>query len=206
MKKDILFYKQGDNLIACINDEIKIGCVVLETLLNGRTDFFTIHTLNDIDKKNQKVVIASSIKLEGIPPISKADEAEWVKRGCPKSAKCKFEKMVNIQLKNYEELERIGESFLEPKLYNGCIIIDWGENEKKEKVTIKNNHGNLHIWQHPVSKNDIVIKIEVWDSITTNRGNGDEEDYEYESASIMLDKKRVISLIANLNEFLQIIH
>ena len=94
------------------------------------------------------------------PPISKADEAEWVKRGCPKSAKCKFEKMVNIQLKNYEELERIGESFLEPKLYNGCIIIDWGENEKKEKVTIKNNHGNLHIWQHPVSKNDIVIKIE----------------------------------------------
>ncbi len=49
----------------------------------------------------------------------------------------------------------------------------------------------------------LLLKVEDWSSMTTDRGNGDEEDYEYGSAGISLDKDRVIQLRDKLNEFIE---
>lgn len=60
-----LIVLEKDNIIVS-DEKLEIGNIVAETLINGRICLFTIHTLNDIDKKTQKKLIASDnpIKCE----------------------------------------------------------------------------------------------------------------------------------------------
>ena len=93
MKKDINLYKVGDNLMACTNEKP-----------NDNPDAC-------------KLVIASSIKLKGIPQISSSDCEEWVKRGCPSKAQTEY----------YESITGIKEATGLKLSPDGCIIIDWGD-------------------------------------------------------------------------------
>jgi hypothetical protein len=62
-----------DHYIIVDDSDIKIGDIVAERLLIGDYGFFTIHTLNDIDKTTQKVITHSTQPLENINFV---DEAE----------------------------------------------------------------------------------------------------------------------------------
>jgi len=73
---------------------------------------------------------------------------------------------------------------------------------EKEKFQISAVRSELKSWLHPIT-NHVVIHIDDWCSTTVDRGDGDEEDVEYGEATIMLDKKRAISLRDKLNEFIE---
>lgn len=70
-----------------------------------------------------------------------------------------------------------------------------------EKFKINSVRAELSAWLHPI-ENHLVIHVQDECSMTVDRGNGDEEEYEYGDASIMMDKKRVIKLRDALNDFL----
>lgn len=54
----------------------RVGCGVVETLTDGTSMLMTIHNPNDIDLKNQKVIIASTRKDLDIPQLI-VDEKEY---------------------------------------------------------------------------------------------------------------------------------
>lgn len=56
MKAKLIILEQSNVIVN--DDEIRLNDIVAETLSNGKIELFTIHTLNDIDKDNQKKVIA----------------------------------------------------------------------------------------------------------------------------------------------------
>ena len=133
-------YWQPHNLIAYNNDEIKDDyyCILGKELPPIKNNFGIYP--DDTHKK----VIASLIKFKGIPQINKADESEWVKRGCPKSAKAEYcpdcyndngyvNQGINEKIgckQNCDDCEMAGWQLDADK--DGCIIIDWGEGEKKQ--------------------------------------------------------------------------
>ena len=53
-----------EHYIEVDDSEIKIGDIVVEKLLTGKYELFTIHTLNDINRQTQKKVIRSTQPLE----------------------------------------------------------------------------------------------------------------------------------------------
>lgn len=68
---------------------------------------------------------------------------------------------------------------------------------------IESASARIKAWIHPIA-NHIVLKTEDWHSMTVDRGDGDEEDVDYGSASIMLDKRRAIELRDKLNELIEV--
>jgi len=70
-----------------------------------------------------------------------------------------------------------------------------------EKFKIVNGGDMLRAWLHPIEESKLVIHVQDEVSMTVNRGNGDEEDYQYGDAAIMLNKDNVGKLIAALNDF-----
>jgi len=70
---------------------------------------------------------------------------------------------------------------------------------------IESASARITSWLHPI-QNHIVLKTEGWHSMTVDRGDGDEEDVDYDSAGIMLDKKRAIMLRDRLNELIEVMN
>lgn len=63
----------------------------------------------------------------------------------------------------------------------------------KDSFEIRTPHAALKIWQHAISE-AIVIKTDDWNAIGIDKGDGDEEDYEEGSATILLNLRSAIVL------------
>lgn len=72
---------------------------------------------------------------------------------------------------------------------------------RKDKLTINGNQSRLMTYESLLG-GLLIIKVEDWPSMSVDRGNGEEEDYEYGSAAIILKRKQVKSLIFRLQHYL----
>lgn len=105
--------------------------IVAEKLIDGSYDIFNIHTLNDIAKEYQHVIIAATFQIYNFPLISKEDILNLSNRKNFNEAFCEFEikdlESFNARGHNFNKLkaERLLHDiiFPKPKITNNTIKI-----------------------------------------------------------------------------------
>ncbi len=90
--------------------------IVAEKLITGEHDLFTIHTLNDISKDYQYVVIATTWKVGDLPLISNSKD-ELYKMDITQS-KALEEKFVEIEMEATQSFDTRSKSFQSLKAQN----------------------------------------------------------------------------------------